>query len=690
MKAAVLVDRKQIVIEDRPVPSISDDQVLIKVEYSAICGSDVHSYHDLMFPAGTIMGHEFAGTIAKVGANVKERFVGQRVVARPPGLCSCNYCQNGQLALCENHFDNTIGLKIQGGFAEYVAAYPYQAVTLPEEVSVKDAAQMEPLAVSVHAVNDSGIKVGDVVMITGAGPIGLLVLQLVKAAGASKTIVVETSPRRREKAKELGADIVIDPIAQSPMDYFAANPLSIDMAFECVGREETTGYAISCCRKGAKIVLVGAVTRPIKIDQLKVIQHALTLQASMGYFVDDFHNAIKLMAAKLIDDRVKNGSLHSVSYHTILDYFPMGCYSDELENNYVGISWFSGAGARKSINSGHADIMPAYFRDMPSKFIDYVDLDAFCAVVSPMDEHGYFSTGPAAPVSTAMIKKAKHIFLEVNENMPRALSGPIVHISQVTALCENTIPLPVSPPAQLDDISLTIGNLIAEEIPSGATIQLGIGAIPDAVGMALKSKHDLGIHTEMFTDSMVELLECGAVNNSKKPIHIGRTVAAFAFGSKRVYDYIDNNPSVMMLPVDYVNDPATICQHPNFMSINSAIEVDFFGQVCAESVGTTHISGTGGQVDYVRGAVQSKGGKSFIAFSSTAKNGTISKIKPILTPGAIVTTSKNDVDYIVTEYGIAKLRGKTLSQRTKALISIAHPKFREELTFAAKKQNILI
>ena len=245
-------------------------------------------------------------------------------------------------------------------------------------------------------------------------------------------------------------------------------------------------------------------------------------------------------------------------------------------------------------------------------------------------------------------------------------------------------------PSKLDDVSITIGNLIADEIPNGATIQLGIGSIPDAVGMALKSKHDLGIHTEMFTDSMVELLECGAANNLRKPIHRGRSVTTFALGSKRMYDYIDNNPAIEILPVDYVNNPSTIALHPNFISINGALEVDFFGQVCAESVGTYHISGTGGQVDYVRGAVQSKGGKSFIAFPSTAKNGTISRIKPILSPGAIVTTSKNVVDHIVTEYGIAKLRGRTLSQRTKALIAIAHPKFRDELTFAAKKHKIII
>lgn len=387
---------------------------------------------------------------------------------------------------------------------------------------------------------------------------------------------------------------------------------------------------------------------------------------------------------------ISNDGLSNVTLHTMLDTRSLSFFEEKNHEKLRGVSWFSGAGERKAVNGGYADVMPSYYRDMPSLFTRYVDVDAFFAVVSPMDKHGYFSTGCDGSISAALIQKAKYIYLQVNKNMPRALTAPAIHISQVTALCEVDEDLPVLPAPQLDDVSITIGNLIAEEIPDGATLQLGIGAIPDAVGMALKSKHHLGIHTEMFTDSMVELLECGAADNSMKPIHRGKTVSAFAFGSKRMYDYIDDNPGFEMLPVDYVNDPAIIARHPNFMSINAALEVDFFGQVCAESIGTRHVSGTGGQVDYVSGATMSNGGKSFIAFPSTAKKETVSKIVPLLTPGAIVTTSKNDVDYIVTEYGIAKLRGKTLSQRTKALISIAHPKFRDELTFAAKKQNIII
>lgn len=392
-----------------------------------------------------------------------------------------------------------------------------------------------------------------------------------------------------------------------------------------------------------------------------------------------------------VAQHVKAAGLTGVKQHTVLDVYPYEMYqSADLLGSLTGISWFSSGGARKAINGGYGDLMPAYYRDIPGLFEQYIDIDYFVAAVSPMDKHGYFSMSTVGSISEAMMRKAKHIFVEVNKNLPRALNAPMVHISQVEGICENTIPLVVLPKAEIDETSQIIGGLIAERIPDGATLQLGIGAVPDAVGLALKNKHDLGIHTEMFTDSMVELIECGAVNNSKKPIHTGKTVATFAFGSQRIYDLIDDNPAFELLPVNYVNDPAVIAQHPNFVSINAALEVDFYGQVCAESIGTKHVSGSGGQVDYVRGAIQSPGGMSFIAFPSTAKGGTVSKIMPTLTPGAIVTTSKNDVDCIVTEFGIAKLRGRTLSERAKALISIAHPNFRDELTFAAKKQGIII
>ena len=392
-----------------------------------------------------------------------------------------------------------------------------------------------------------------------------------------------------------------------------------------------------------------------------------------------------------IAEHIRNSDITGVKVQALLDAYPFEFYTDPtLAGKMTGYSWFSSSAARKAVNAGYADIIPAYYRDFPTRIRAEYDYDAVCVEVAPMDRHGYFSLALNGSYIDAMLDKTKRIFLEVNDRQPRGLCGSLIHISQVDAIVEYNHDLPVLPPVQLDEVSKTIGGLIAERIPDGACLQLGIGAIPDATGMALKSKHDLGIHTEMFTDSMVELIECGAVNNSKKQIHRGKTVTTFAFGSQRIYDYIDDNPAVEILPVEYVNDPDVICQNDNMISINAAVEVDLFGQVCAESVGTKHMSGSGGQIDYVRGACQSRGGKSFIAFTSTAKGGTISKIKPILTPGAVVTTSKNDVDYIVTEYGVAHLRGRSLGERARQLIAIAHPDFRDELTFKAKKRGIMI
>ena len=372
--------------------------------------------------------------------------------------------------------------------------------------------------------------------------------------------------------------------------------------------------------------------------------------------------------------RAADGALDGLTVQTILDAYPFEFYADEsLRGKMTGLSWFS---------SG-------YYRDIPKLIRENYEYDVVLLSVSPMDKHGYFSLATANSYTEALLDRTKRVFLEVNSFQPRAICGGQVHISRVDGLIEHNAPLPVMAPAKIDPVSETIGNIIAEQIPDGACIQLGIGAIPDATGMALKSKHDLGIHTELFTDSMVELIECGAVNNSRKQIHRGQTVTTFAYGSQRIYDYIDDNPAIAILPVDYVNDPAVICQNDNMISINSAIEVDLFGQVCAESIGTKHMSGSGGQIDFVRGACQSKGGKSFIAFASTTK-GTISKICASLTPGAVCTTSKNDVDYVVTEYGIAHLRGQSLASRARQLISIAHPDFRDELMFEAKKRGIMI
>lgn len=402
----------------------------------------------------------------------------------------------------------------------------------------------------------------------------------------------------------------------------------------------------------------------------------------------DIAGSVPSSLSNEIAKAAKENKFKNVQMHMSLDITPLEFLKEGYEN-IRPISWFSGGGLRKAANDGRADIMPSFYRDIPQLMIQNVDYDAIFLHVSPMDKHGFFSMPLSGSYSQALLDKTKRIYIQVNENLPRSLYSPLIHISNVDGVCEINDPLVILPPTKIDETSKKIGDYIADMVPDGATLQLGIGAVPDAVGLALKNKKGLGIHTELFGDSMVELIESGAVTNMNKPIHKGKTVATLAFGSQRLYDFIDENRAFEMLPVDYVNDPSIIALHPNFMSINSAIEVDFFGQVCSESIGTKHMSGTGGQADYVRGATQSKGGKSFIAIPSTAMDGKVSRISPTLAPGSIVSTHKNDVDYIVTEYGVAKLRGKTVADRTKALIGIAHPDFREQLKDEAKKMNIL-
>jgi len=248
--------------------------------------------------------------------------------------------------------------------------------------------------------------------------------------------------------------------------------------------------------------------------------------------------------------RIAENGLTGIEYYCSLDLMPLSFF---LEPEKIGkirvISWFSGAYSKKAINRGQIEVFPNDLWDSYRLVWSFMNPDMFVATVSPMDKHGYFSFGTTASCIETILKKAKHVYLEVNENMPRAINAPLIHISQTDALCENHVPLPVFPPSEPDAVSVAIGNIIAEEVPDGATIQLGIGAIPDAVGRALKSKRHLGIHTELFADSMVELIECGAVDNSLKPIHTGKSVTTFAFGSKRIYDYIDDNPAMKILPV---------------------------------------------------------------------------------------------------------------------------------------------
>jgi len=360
-----------------------------------------------------------------------------------------------------------------------------------------------------------------------------------------------------------------------------------------------------------------------------------------------------------------------------------GEYAKEGMEKYFKVnSIFAGASTKDAINCGRGDFTPCFFYQVPSLFQEgYMPVDVALIQVSEPDEHGYCSFGVSNDYTKPAADSAKIVIAEVNKEMPRTLGDSFIHVSKIDYIVEAAHPIIELKPPKIGEIEKTIGKNCAELIEDGSTLQLGIGAIPDAVLLFLKDKKDLGIHSEMISDGVVELVESGVITNKNKTLHSGKSVIAFLMGTKRLYDFVNNNPSVELYPVSYVNDPTVIMKNSKMVSINSCVQVDLMGQVCSESIGFKQISGVGGQVDFVRGASMSLDGqgKSIIAIPSTAAKGKTSRIVPLLDPGAAVTTSRNDVDYIVTEYGIVQLKGKTLRDRARALISIAHPDFREGL-----------
>lgn len=352
----------------------------------------------------------------------------------------------------------------------------------------------------------------------------------------------------------------------------------------------------------------------------------------------------------------------------------------EMEGHFRHNALFVGGSTREAVNTGRADYTPCFFTEVPKLFKDgYMEVDVALVHLSQPDEEGYCSFGVSVDYSKPAAEAAKMVIAEVNEKMPYTMGDSKIHISEIDYLVETSYDLIELQPPRIGEIEKAIGENCAKLVENGDTLQLGIGAIPDAVLMFLKDKKDLGIHSEMFSDGVVDLVEAGVVNNTKKTLHNGKMVVTFLMGTKRLYDFIDKNPAVEFYSVDYVNNPHVIMKNDNMISINSCIQVDLMGQVVSESIGHKQFSGVGGQVDYVRGASLSKGGKSIIAMPSTASKGKISRIVPLITEGSAVTTSRNDVHYVVTEYGIANLKGKTLRQRAEALIDIAHPDFRDEL-----------
>lgn len=362
----------------------------------------------------------------------------------------------------------------------------------------------------------------------------------------------------------------------------------------------------------------------------------------------------------------------------------------ETVENVRHVAFFYGGATRPGGQAGWVDFLPNYFSEIPAMISrGQIPSDVVFTMASPMDEHGYFSLSLGPDYTMAAVAKARAIVLEVNPNVPFAYGNNHVHISQVAALVESNEPVLEVGLPQIGPVQEAIGKYVADLIDDGSTLQIGYGGIPDAVVMQLTHKHDLGIHTEMIGDGILTLLESGAVNNRRKNYLPGKMVATFALGSQKLYKFMDRNPMLEMHPVDYTNDPFLAGQNDNLVAINATLQIDLLGQCGSESLGAMPYSGTGGQADFVRAANRSKGGKAFIVLPSTAKNDTISRIVPTLNPGTHVTTSKNDINYVVTEYGVAQLRGKTAKQRAEALIGIAHPDFRGELTEAAKKQGVL-
>lgn len=371
---------------------------------------------------------------------------------------------------------------------------------------------------------------------------------------------------------------------------------------------------------------------------------------------------------------------------------------EDAGEHFTWNSWHMSGIERKMIARGCSFYAPIRYSELPRYYrdLDFTD-DVAMFQVAPMDSHGYFNFGPNASHLGAVCETAKHIIVEVNENMPRCLGGTEcgVHISKVAAIVEGNNPaigeLGAGGPAT--DVDKAVAKLIVDQIPNGACLQLGIGGMPNAVGslIAESDLKDLGVHTEMYVDAFVDIARAGKINGSKKNIDRFRQAYAFGAGTKKMYDYMDENPELMSAPVDYTNDIRSISAIDNFISINNTVDLDLFGQVNAESAGVKHISGAGGQLDFVLGAYLSKGGKSFICCSSTftTKDGQVkSRILPTLNPGSIVTDTRANIHYLVTEYGMVNLKGLSSWQKTEAIISVAHPDFRDELIAEAEKMHI--
>jgi acetyl-CoA hydrolase len=362
-----------------------------------------------------------------------------------------------------------------------------------------------------------------------------------------------------------------------------------------------------------------------------------------------------------------------------------------MEQSFRVNSLFIGPNVRSAVQTGHADFTPVLLNEIPRLFREgYLPIDVALVSLSAPDEHGYCSYGVEVGATKPAVENARIVLAEINPNMPRVWGNSFVHLSQITACVPVDYKLLEMSQGVPSPLYKEIGRHVADLINDGDTLQMGIGAIPDAVLSFLGDKRDLGIHSEMFSDGIMDLVERRVITGNRKNFLPGKVVAAFMLGTERLYRFVHNNPIIEMRTVDFTNDPFVISRNDNMVAINSALQVDLTGQVCADSIGSKFYSGVGGQADFMRGAARSIGGKPIIAMPSTAMAGTLSRIVPVLDPGAGVTTTRNDVHFVVTEYGVADLYGKTVRQRAEALIRIAHPDFREELRAGAAQRNLFV
>ena len=355
----------------------------------------------------------------------------------------------------------------------------------------------------------------------------------------------------------------------------------------------------------------------------------------------------------------------------------------------MDITFLMGA-TRRGREAGLFSFYPGDLHNGAPRWLSVHGCDVFIAAATPMDKHGYMKIPLCLIHEKAFLEAADRVILQINPNLPNIYGDTEVHIRDVDMVVEAATPLPYLPKSHPDEVEQTIGSYIASMVNDGDCIQLGIGGIPDAAAMALMDKHDLGVHSEMITNSMADLVKAGVITGRKKNYMTGKMVGTFAYGTQELYDLLDSNPSMMMLRGETVNDPWVVARNDNFVSINACLSLDLTGQICSESIGSRQFSGSGGQADMAVGGAHAKNGRSIIAVASTKKNGTISSINAQLAPGSVVTLSRNEVDYVVTEYGIAHLRGRSVKERALALIGIAHPEAREELRRYAKEQFIIV